>query len=99
MEISKILDGGRLSLALAGRLDTVTAPQLQMELDASLGGVTELAFDFAALEYISSAGLRVMLSAHKKMASAGGTMSIAGANAMVREVFDMTGFSDILTLL
>lgn len=99
MEIRKTLEGGKLSVALAGRLDTVTAPQLQTELDAALVGVKELVFDFAALDYISSAGLRVMLSLYKKMASAGGEMSIVGATALVREVFDMTGFSDILTLL
>lgn len=99
MDIKKIQDGGRETITLSGRLDTVTAPRLQTELDALPGDVTTLEFDFAALEYISSAGLRVMLSAHKKMTAAGGTMSIAGVNAMVREVFDMTGFSDILTLL
>jgi len=99
VEIVKTLDGGRLAVALAGRLDTVTAPQLQAELDASLAGVTALAFDFAALDYISSAGLRVLLAANKKMMAAGGEMTIAGANAMVREVFDMTGFSDVFTIL
>lgn len=99
MDIKKTVEGGKLAVALSGRLDTVTAPQLQGELDTSLAGVTELAFDFASLDYISSAGLRVLLSANKKMLAVGGQMTIAGANAVVREVFDMTGFSDIFTLV
>jgi len=97
MEINKKTDGSKLTIALTGRLDTVTSPELQADLDASLTGVTDLVFDFTALDYISSAGLRVLLSAHKKMLAVG-SMTICHANAMVREVFDMTGFADILNL-
>ncbi|MCQ2399588.1 MAG: STAS domain-containing protein, partial [Clostridia bacterium] len=68
MEIVKTLDGNKLTIALQGRLDTMTAPKLEEELKASLSGITELEFDFSQLDYISSAGLRVLLSAQKKMA-------------------------------
>ena len=97
MEITKNLNGSQLELALAGRLDTTTAPQLDQELTASLNGVTKLVFDFAALEYISSAGLRVILSAQKTM-NKQGEMSIRNVNADIMEVFEITGFNDILTI-
>ena len=98
MEIIKHTEGSKLSIALVGRLDTMTAPALETELKEALGGVTVLAFDFEKLDYISSAGLRVLLSAQKTM-NKQGTMTVANANAEIREVFDITGFSDILTLL
>ena len=99
MEISKNLDGAKLTIAIKGNLDTVTSPSLQKEVDALGAGVKELVFDFVELEYISSAGLRVMLTANKKMLAAGGAMTIANANPAVKEVFDMTGFSDIFNLV
>lgn len=98
MEIIKHTEGSKLSIALIGRLDTMTAPALETELKEALGGMTALAFDFEKLDYISSAGLRVLLSAQKTM-NRQGTMTVANANAEIREVFDITGFSDILTLL
>lgn len=97
MTIIKNADGARLTVALAGRLDTTTAPQLETELKSSLDGITDLKFDFTALEYISSAGLRVLLSTQKTMNKVG-KMVITGANDIIREVFDVTGFSDILTI-
>ncbi len=97
MTISKTLNGSSLSLALEGRLDTMTAPELEEELKKSLEGVDSLTLDFSKLDYISSAGLRVLLSAHKKMSAAGG-MKITHVNEIVQEVFDVTGFSDILTI-
>lgn len=97
MEIIKTSDASKLTLALTGRLDTTTAPSLEAELAASLDGVTELVFDFEKLEYISSAGLRVLLSAQKKM-NACGKMTIKNVCDDINEVFEITGFSDILTI-
>ena len=97
MTINKNLDGSTLTLKVEGRLDTTTAPQLEGEVRSSLNGVTELIMDFSGLEYISSAGLRVLLSAQKVM-NKQGKMVIRGANEIVKEVFEVTGFSDILTI-
>ncbi len=97
MTINKQQNGAALTLALEGRLDTTTAPQLEAELKASLNGVESLILDFSKLDYISSAGLRVLLSAHKQMAGKSG-MKIRNANEIVQEVFDVTGFADILTI-
>ena len=98
MEIKKELDGSKLTVTLSGRLDTTTAPDFEKELKSSLDGVNELVLDFSGLDYISSAGLRVLLSAQKLMNGAGGSMKIIGANDIVKEIFDVTGFSDILTI-
>ena len=97
MTITKTLNGTELTVALEGRLDTVTAPELEAELKASLEGVTALVIDFAALEYISSAGLRVLLSAQKIM-NKQGEMKVTHVNETVMEIFEVTGFSDILTI-
>lgn len=97
MTINKTVNGGELTLALEGRLDTVTAPELEAELKASLGGAESLTLDFSKLDYISSAGLRVLLSAHKIMAAKGG-MKVTNVNEIVAEVFEVTGFSDILNI-
>lgn len=95
MEIIKTKKETSLSIALQGRLDTTTAPQLEAEL--LLDGITELVLDFSELEYISSAGLRVLLSAQKVM-SKQGAMILRGVNEEIMEVFEITGFSDILTI-
>lgn len=97
MNISKTADGGKLTLALEGRLDTTTAPQLEAEIKSGLEGVTDLELDFSRLDYLSSAGLRVLLAAQKTM-NRQGTMVIRHANETIREVFEVTGFSEILTL-
>ena len=97
MEINKNKDGGNLVLSLKGRLDTTTAPDLEAELNASIEGVTDLIFDFAELEYISSAGLRVLLSAQKTM-NKQGNLTVKNANDDIKEVFDITGFADILNI-
>lgn len=97
MTIQKSNDNGNLTIALEGRLDTVTAPELEAELKASLDGAQTLTLDFSKLEYISSAGLRVLLSAHKQMAAKGG-MKVTHVNEIVAEVFDVTGFADILNI-
>jgi len=97
MNIKKTLEGTTLTLALEGRLDTTTSPQLETLLADELAGVTELVFDFAQLDYLSSAGLRVLLSAQKKMNSQG-SMKLRNVNPTVKEVFDITGFADFLTI-
>lgn len=97
MTINKTLHEKELTVALTGRLDTTTAPQLEGELKDSLDGVSSLVLDFAELEYISSAGLRVLLSAQKVM-NKQGEMCIRNANETIREVFEVTGFCDILTI-
>ena len=97
MTISKQQTGSALTLALEGRLDTTTSPELEKELKASLDGADSLVLDFSKLDYISSAGLRVLLSAHKQMSAKGG-MKVTNVNEIVREVFDVTGFADILTI-
>lgn len=97
MTINKKEEGTALTLELVGRLDTTSAPQLEAELKKSIDGVSSLIMDFTELEYISSAGLRVLLSAQKVM-NKQGKMLITGANESVLEVFEITGFSDILTI-
>ena len=96
MEIIKKSEGSKLTIALVGRLDTTTAPELEAEIKSSLDGVTEFVLDFEALEYVSSAGLRVILMAQKLMKKQG-SMVLVNVNADIMEVFDITGFSDILT--
>lgn len=97
MNISKQLENDTLTVALQGRLDTTTAPQLEQELQSSLDGVTALRFDFAELDYISSAGLRVLLTSQKRM-NKQGSMVVCHVNETIAEVFDITGFSDVLTI-
>lgn len=97
MNIMKNTEGKALNIALEGRLDTTTAPQLEEELKQSIGDNTELTLDFAGLEYISSAGLRVLLAAQKIM-NKQGKMVIRNVNDVIAEVFEVTGFSDILTV-
>ncbi len=98
MTINKIANGTELTVALDGRLDTTTAPQLDDELKNALNGVTKLDFDLAKLEYISSAGLRVLLSAQKVM-NKQGEMVVKNASEEIKEIFEVTGFVDILTIL
>ena len=98
MEINKDIQEKVMKLKLSGRLDTTTSPQLERELNASLDGIEDLQLDFSELDYISSAGLRVLLSAQKKM-NKQGAMSISGVNDTIAEIFEVTGFSDILTIV
>ena len=97
MNIIQNKNGGELTITLEGRLDTTTAPQLDQELKTALTGVSSLIFDFAALDYLSSAGLRVLLACQKKMRRQG-KMLIRHVNATIMEVFEVTGFIDILTI-
>ena len=97
MTIDKKLNGSSATLVVAGRLDTQTAPELEKELDSIFAGLKELTLDMTKLEYVSSAGLRVILKAQKIMNSQG-TMKLTGVNDSIMEVFDITGFLDILTI-
>ena len=97
MTVNKTIENGKAVFALEGRLDTNTTPELENELKGVFDGLTELIFDFAKLDYISSAGLRVLLAAQKEMNSRG-TMKVKNVNETISEVFEVTGFSDILTI-
>ena len=97
MIIDKQLNGSELTLSLTGRLDTTTAPELEAVIKENITGVTNLVMDFAGLEYLSSAGLRVILSAQKIM-NKQGEMVIRNVNETINEVFEITGFIDILTI-
>ena len=97
MKINTVKENGTLTLAVEGRLDTTTSPELEAELNNSIADIKNLIFDFKKLEYISSSGLRVLLKAQKKMNGIG-SMKICGASELVKEVFEVTGFSDILTI-
>ena len=97
MIIEKNLNGTELTVAITGRLDTTTAPQLEAEFKQSITGVEKLVLDFATLEYLSSAGLRVLLAAQKVM-NKQGEMIIKNVNETINEIFEVTGFIDILTI-
>ena len=97
MKIDFNNNNGIFNVAIDGRLDTTTAPEFESELEASLDGVDKLVLDLKDVAYISSAGLRVILKA-QKLTKAGGRMKVTGVNAMVMEVFEITGFTDILTI-
>ncbi len=97
MTITKNMEGTKLTIALEGRLDTTTSPQLESELHPDIDSATELTFDLAQLQYISSAGLRVLLSAQKIM-NKQGTMTIRNVCSEIMDIFDVTGFVDILNI-
>ena len=97
MTIEKNMNGSAVVLKIIGRLDTATAPALDTAVDSCIGGAQELTLDCTALEYVSSAGLRVILKAQKLM-NVQGAMKLTGVNETIREIFDITGFADILTI-
>ena len=97
MTIEKNLNGTELTVTVTGRLDTTTAPQLEAEFKQNINGVEKLVLDFAALEYLSSAGLRVLLAVQKVM-NKQGEMIIKNVNDTINEIFEVTGFIDILTI-
>ena len=97
MTINKEADGEKLVISIIGRLDTTTAPQLEAEVRGGLDGVTNLEFDMKGLEYVSSAGLRVLLAAQKIM-NKQGDMVVKNANDEIKEIFEVTGFDEILTV-
>ena len=97
MTIEKNMNGSSVTVKVSGRLDTTTAPDLEAELKDLLATTTDLTIDFSDLDYISSAGLRVLLATHKELLGKG-KMTITGVNEIVHEVFEVTGFSDILNI-
>ena len=98
MTINKTKDGETLILTLEGRLDTTTAPQLQEALIPEFDTNTSIRLDFKGMEYVSSAGLRVVLQAEKTAKAKGGSMTLCNVSSDILEVFEMTGFSDLLTI-
>ena len=98
MTINKTQDQNTLTLQVEGRLDTVTAPELEAEIKGGLDGAAKLVFDFGRLECISSAGLRVLLTAQKAMNKQGGEMTVTGCSEDILDIFEITGFSQILTV-
>ena len=98
IKIVKQQEGTRMKVALTGRLDTLTAPELEKALKESYDKLSELILDLASLEYVSSAGLRVLLGAHKQMQKQQGELVILNVNEVVMEVFEVTGFADIFTI-
>ena len=97
LKIEKKQDDKKLEAALEGRLDTTSTPQLEAALKDSFDAIDELILDFTGLEYISSAGLRVLLSSQKIMSKKGG-MKVTHVSDVIMEIFEVTGFSDILTI-
>ena len=97
MTINQNKAGNMLTLAIEGRIDTKTAPELEKVLDGTLDGITELVFDFTGVSYISSAGLRVLLKTQKQM-NKQGSMTVIHANEDIMEIFEVTGFTDILNI-
>lgn len=97
MQISKEKNGGVLTVSVSGRVDTATAPELEKFITENVDGVAELILDLSEMSYTSSAGLRVILKAQKMM-NKQGSMKVTGVQSDVLEIFDMTGFSDILTI-
>ena len=99
MTIETSREQEKLCLKVKGRMDTKTSPQLDKEVETNLKGTELLTMDLSELDYVSSAGLRVLLSAHKSMKKQGGSMVVRGVNEEVQEVFTITGFSEILTIM
>ncbi len=97
MNINKTVNGNQLEIALEGRLDTATSPTLETELNGSLAGIEKLVLDFSLLDYLSSAGLRVLLGAQKIM-NKQGEMIVRNVNDTIMEIFEVTGFCDVLTI-
>lgn len=97
LDIKKVKEGSNMTLTLKGRLDTITAPNLEDEIDESIDDVTDLVMDFQEIEYVSSAGLRVLLTAQQTMDEKG-SMVIKNASDSVKDVFEITGFVDILNV-
>lgn len=99
MDITRTLAGGKIRFTLSGRLDTATSPRLQEALISAFDEAAHVELDFAGLEYVSSAGLRVLLLGEKTAKSKDAAMALTNVSQEIREVFEMTGFSDILKIV
>ena len=99
LNITKKQEGTAFTVVLEGRLDTNTAPEFQAEVEPMLGGINELTLDCKALDYISSAGLRVLLTFEQELEGQGKTMQLCHVNDIIRDVFDVTGFLEILNIV
>ena len=99
LNIEKQINGSEATVRLEGRLDTTTAPELENELKSFMESITSLVFDFEKLEYISSAGLRVLMTAHKAMMTCGGKMSVRNPNDIVKGVFEITGMDGVFNIV
>lgn len=98
MTINNEKNGSRLTIKITGRLDTTSAPKLEEDLNEVLGDTSKLVMDFDGLEYISSAGLRVLLAAQKKMTAKGGSLKITNVSKSVMDIFEITGFDSIMAV-
>ncbi|MBR3227923.1 MAG: STAS domain-containing protein [Erysipelotrichaceae bacterium] len=98
MLIDKKTDGNRMTVALNGRLDSVTSLELDEALEDGFEGIEDFVFDFTDLEYISSAGLRILLKVQRAMNAVNGKMKVIGVNDTIRQILDVTGFLDIITV-
>ena len=98
MKIEILKDGTTLTVIPEGRMDTVTSPEVNIRIRAEADGVTDLILDLEHVEYVSSGGLRVILTWHQEMEDRGGSMKVLHVNEYIKEVFDLTGFIDILTI-
>ncbi|HCI59900.1 STAS domain-containing protein [Ruminococcus sp.] len=99
MQIKTEINNSKLFISLSGRLDTITSPQLEEEINSiSLDKIEIIILDVKELEYISSAGLRLVLKVHKKMTAQGGQLKLINVNDMIMDIFDMTGMSDFLDI-
>ncbi|MDO5114777.1 MAG: STAS domain-containing protein [Synergistaceae bacterium] len=99
MNLTTTTENGRLTISFEGRLDTSTAPKLERELAQLLKTETDVTFDFEGLEYLSSAGLRIVLMSHKRLRAVGGLLTVANVNDVIKNLFDLTGFSEILNIV
>ena len=99
LNITKKLEEDTLTVVLEGRLDTITAPKFQSEIEPLFGGISKLVLDFEKLNYISSAGLRVLLTFFQELQEQEKKLELCHVNEMIRDVFDVTGFLDILTIV
>lgn len=97
LNVTKTVENGQGTISLEGRLDTTSAPELELIVRDTIPGLTALTLDFEKLDYISSAGLRVLLSAQKQM-NHQGSMTLRNVNPAIMEIFEVTGFTDILTI-
>lgn len=99
MNVKKTVSAERMELALEGKLDSVSAPKFEAEISGKLKGITDLAVDLGEVEYVSSAGLRALLFLQQRMEDVGGKMTVRNVPKIVMKIFEVTGFTDIITVI